>query len=191
MYGNNVPPSTNPRNHGRKFTKLLRELSDDEGDWEPTSTSPADPQKPWRAGFRLYLDTLDHLNGMTIVQWWGVCVLRSPILSFALTASDINLKMNAHRYPVWASLAADFLSIMASSVSSERAFSSAGITISKRRNRLHADIVEALQVLKCMFHHGLIFREQESSLTEGGDDEVGSDGWNEIVADIDSEGDSN
>jgi len=37
---------------------------------------------------------------------------------------------------------------MASSVSSERAFSSSGITITKRRSRLKGDIVEALQVLK-------------------------------------------
>jgi hypothetical protein len=48
---------------------------------------------------------------------------------------------------------------MGSSVSSERAFSSAGLTISKRRNRLKADIVEALQCLKCMYHNDLIFRE--------------------------------
>ena len=47
---------------------------------------------------------------------------------------------------------------MASSVSSERAFSSAGITISKRRNRLKGDIVEALQCLKCLIHRNLIFR---------------------------------
>ena len=48
---------------------------------------------------------------------------------------------------------------MASSVSSECAFSSAGITLSKRRNRLKGDIVEALQCLKCMYHNDLIFRE--------------------------------
>jgi hypothetical protein len=48
---------------------------------------------------------------------------------------------------------------MASSVSSERAFSSAGLTLSKRRNRLQGDIVEALQCLKCMYHNDLIFRE--------------------------------
>jgi hypothetical protein len=48
---------------------------------------------------------------------------------------------------------------MASSVSSERAFSSAGITISKRRNRLRKDIIEALQCLKCMYHNDLIFRD--------------------------------
>jgi len=48
---------------------------------------------------------------------------------------------------------------MASSVSSECAFSSAGITIaiSKRRDRLKGNIVEALQILKCLFHHDLIF----------------------------------
>jgi hypothetical protein len=48
---------------------------------------------------------------------------------------------------------------MASSVSSERAFSSAGITISKRRNRLKGDIVEALQCMKMIYHSDLIFRE--------------------------------
>ena len=48
---------------------------------------------------------------------------------------------------------------MASSISSECAFSSAGITISKWRNRLKGDIVEVLQILKCLFHHDLIFQE--------------------------------
>lgn len=48
---------------------------------------------------------------------------------------------------------------MASSVSSERAFSAAGITISKRWNRLKGDIVEALQCLKCMYHNEIIFRD--------------------------------
>ncbi len=46
---------------------------------------------------------------------------------------------------------------MASSVSSERAFSSAGITISKRRNRLKGDIVEALQFLKCLVRKDLVY----------------------------------
>jgi hypothetical protein len=47
---------------------------------------------------------------------------------------------------------------MASSVSSERAFSSAGITICKRRNRLDGDIVEALQCLKSLLHQDLLLR---------------------------------
>jgi len=55
---------------------------------------------------------------------------------------------------------------MASSVSSKRAFSSAGITLSKRRNCLQANIVKALQFLKCMFHNDLIFREVCSLVEE-------------------------
>jgi hypothetical protein len=56
---------------------------------------------------------------------------------------------------------------MASSVSSERAFSQGGITISKRRSRLRGDIVEALQVYKCSLRNDLIFREPgPSSITE-------------------------
>ncbi len=55
---------------------------------------------------------------------------------------------------------------MALSVSSERAFSASGITISKRCNRLKADVMEALQFLKCGFHQDLIFHEVENALTE-------------------------
>ena len=55
---------------------------------------------------------------------------------------------------------------MASSVSSERAFSSAGITISKRRNRLKGIIVEALQCLKCLYKNDLIFCEVITALKE-------------------------
>ena len=48
---------------------------------------------------------------------------------------------------------------MASSVSSEHAFSSAGITISKRWNRLKGDIVEALQCLKSLINHNVMTRD--------------------------------
>ena len=52
---------------------------------------------------------------------------------------------------------------MGSSVSSERAFSAAGITISKCRNRLKPDIVEALEFLKCMYVKDLIYRDPPPS----------------------------
>ena len=48
---------------------------------------------------------------------------------------------------------------MGSSVLSEHAFSSARITITKRRNRLKGDIVEALQFIKCLLRKDLIYRE--------------------------------
>ncbi|KAJ6452109.1 hypothetical protein C8R45DRAFT_1041377 [Mycena sanguinolenta] len=46
---------------------------------------------------------------------------------------------------------------MVSSVSSEP-----GITISKRRNRLKSDIVEALRILKCLIHRDLLSRVPEA-----------------------------
>ncbi|KIK91764.1 hypothetical protein PAXRUDRAFT_53925, partial [Paxillus rubicundulus Ve08.2h10] len=54
---------------------------------------------------------------------------------------------NAQQYPAWASLAQNYLSIMASSGSSEHAFSAAALTITKCCNRLKGDVVEAIQVL--------------------------------------------
>ncbi|KAF8493534.1 hypothetical protein JB92DRAFT_2750231, partial [Gautieria morchelliformis] len=48
-------------------------------------------------------------------------------------------------------------------VSSERAFSSSRITITKRRNRLKGDVVEALQVVKCRLKTKLILRDSAPS----------------------------
>lgn len=110
-----------------------------------------------------------------------------------------NFQVNASRYhPAWASLARDYLSIMSSSVSSERAFSQGGITVSKRRNRLKGDIVEALQCVKCAIRHDLLFREpgpssiiekevydQSEDGEDGEDDEddgeVSETGWDDIL----------
>lgn len=74
---------------------------------------------------------------------------------------------------------------MASSVSSERAFSSAGITISKRRNRLQGDIVEALQCLKCLYHEDLIFRQVDTSTDE---EKFLEEDDPEAVEEVDAEG---
>ena len=61
---------------------------------------------------------------------------------------------------------------MASSVSSESAFSAAGITISKRRNRLAGDIVEALQCLKSLIHQDLLFRDVVSASEDEKDQDL-------------------
>ncbi len=87
---------------------------------------------------------------------------------------------------------------MASSVSSERAFSAAGITISKRRNRLKGDIVEALEFLKALYVRDLIFRDLPTLVTEeelevfddDGDcewEDEKVDSWDSLVVDIDSD----
>jgi len=89
---------------------------------------------------------------------------------------------------------------MGSSVSSERAFSVAGITISKRRNRLKKDIVEALEFLKCLYVKGLIFRElpltsnkefdiEDDDGSPEWEDEVEVPAWDLYVIDIDSDDD--
>jgi len=80
-------------------------------------------------------------------------------------------QLNAHCYPVWASLPHDRLAIMASLVLSEQAFSSVGITISKCHNCRKGDIVEALQFLKCLIHHKLVFHADPSVSLEGDEDE--------------------
>ena len=66
--------------------------------------------------------------------------------------------MHGTQYPMWRSIARDYLAVMASSVASERAFSSAGITISKRRNCLDADIIEVLQCIKSLIQQDLMTR---------------------------------
>ena len=52
---------------------------------------------------------------------------------------------------------------MASSVSSECAFLAAALTITKRHNRLKGDIIEAIQVLRMLYNHDLMFREPAPS----------------------------
>jgi len=96
---------------------------------------------------------------------------------------------------------------MASSVSSKRAFSAAGITLSKCRNRLKGDIVEALECLKCLLHRDLIFcevvtaagLEKELENVDTDDGETGSPAeivaetnefsWDQVLDDVEDEGD--
>jgi hAT family C-terminal dimerisation region len=72
---------------------------------------------------------------------------------------------------------------MASSVSSERAFSSTGITISKCRNRLKGDLVEPLQCMKYIYHNNLLFQEVQVS----SEIEKELDGEEVIDVDMDSD----
>lgn len=60
------------------------------------------------------------------------------------------------QYPTLAKIAKDYLAIQGSAVSSERAFSSAGITTTARRNCLLPETIEALQILKSGYRQGHI-----------------------------------
>ncbi|KIL66162.1 hypothetical protein M378DRAFT_10179 [Amanita muscaria Koide BX008] len=154
---------------------LLRELSDNDED-NTTDTChniSEDPERPWSQYFQAYMDISEQVpDGWSVIKWWGV---------------------NSSCYhPAWASLAHDYLSIMSSSVSSERAFSQGGITISKRRNRLKGDIVEALQcvkspssILEAEFNDD---SEDNKDGEDGEDDGEGSEtagGWDALLIDED------
>jgi len=112
-------------------------------------------------------------------------------------------QLNANRYPIWASLAWDHLPVIASSVSSEHAFLSAGITICKHCSQLKPDIVKALQFMKCLYCQELLFREEPSTTFKGEEEEFevigdvawgeegaeGEKGWDGLVGDLqDNEG---
>ena len=95
---------------------------------------------------------------------------------------------------------------MTTSVSSERAFSQGGITISKRRNRLKGDIVEALQCMKCAIQHNLLFKEHgpcstqkdtsssdtaddavDTAIANGGPEASTENSWDTLLDDDDDE----
>jgi hypothetical protein len=156
--GPTTTPSV-PSTKGKGLRALLRELSDDEDATVDTGVDiPQDPQRPWFRDFCAYMDVHEQVpEGWTAIKWWGVSLsVRSSYPDKELI--DISQYNSQRLYPAWVSLARDYLSIMSSSVSSERAFSQGGITISKRRNRLKGDVVEALQCIKCGIRHDLLFR---------------------------------
>jgi hypothetical protein len=57
--------------------------------------------------------------------------------------------MNETTFPTLFRIAMDYLPIQATSVPSERIFSSSSETDTKKRNRIHPILMEALQMLKC------------------------------------------
>jgi hypothetical protein len=66
-----------PIRRGRlKTDRLLRELSSEEDSDEihVSHSSPSDSSKPWMREFNQYIQVRDEVpEGMTLVQWWGVC----------------------------------------------------------------------------------------------------------------------
>ena len=76
---------------------------------------------------------------------------------------------------------------MASSVSSECAFSQGGITVTKRRNQLKGHIVEALQCVKCAIRHDLLYWEPgPSSILEADINDDGQCGDNREESEVES-----
>ena len=84
--------------------------------------------------------------------------------------------MVGHKRRQISSLGFTCAGLPSTSVSSECAFLSASITISKHYNHLKPNIVEVLQCLKCLIHCDLLFREDPSVLSEVGTDGMGTEG---------------
>lgn len=59
-------------------------------------------------------------------------------------------------------MARDYLAIQGSATPSERAFSSGGLTGTKRRNRLKPEVFEALQLLKSGYRNGRISASEQA-----------------------------
>ena len=113
----------------KKINALLRELSDNEDITAEDGTGvPEDPKSPWLTHFQKYIDVIEQVpDDCSAIGWWGVSAF-----TLLQSEADTSFQLNAQRYhPAWSSLARDYLAIMSSSVSSERAFSQGGITISK------------------------------------------------------------
>ncbi|KAJ6609579.1 hypothetical protein B0H10DRAFT_2225803 [Mycena sp. CBHHK59/15] len=89
---------------------------DDDNDVMGMAKTHLDPLKLWLDEYKLYLHLHEVvLEGMDTNQWWGVHhQSTTPLKDFAY---NYTLQINAHCYPVWASLAWDYLAIMLSSVS--------------------------------------------------------------------------
>ncbi|KAJ8089738.1 hypothetical protein PM082_015006 [Marasmius tenuissimus] len=140
----NLSGVTNKAPH-KKSTKPSRYTCLPESDSEDelkTQTLAGDAGvEQWEVELNSYLKTSTERLGeqQGLVQWWGIYAS-----CFGST---------------WTAIARDLLPVMVLSVSSERAFSSAGITITKHWNQLHGNVVKALQVLKIAF-----WREEENIL---------------------------
>ena len=72
------------------LNELMQELSDDESGaetgtddnaersmWAPSA--PKDAEKPWLKEFNGYLYDVEDLGGWSIVWWWGVSALLTPV----------------------------------------------------------------------------------------------------------------
>ena len=64
-------------------------------------------------------------------------------------------KNNQTKFPILSKIARDYLAMQASSVPSERGFSSSGLTVTDMRSRLHPMTVRSLMCLKSWFKLGL------------------------------------
>ena len=98
--------------------------------------------------YRTYSTEQRSQPSLEILKFWEVRRTRrtSDIRSIANRTSQVN----GSRFPTLLAMAMDYLPVQATSVSCERVFSSSAETDTKRQNRIHPFLMEALQMVK--FH---------------------------------------
>ena len=113
------------------------------------------------------------LGGIESLKFWQVRVgshfRQYIILNFHFSQANESV------FPMLFAMAMDYLPIQSSSVPCERAFSSSAETDTKKRNRIHPALMEALQLLKYAykmkgsldFTRGILSNEADLALNDG------------------------
>ena len=102
------------------------------------------------------------LKDATEIDWvsdFCACLVNGVTHSYCL-------QYHAQQYPTLAAMAHDYLAIQGSSVPSERAFSSGGITDTTSRNQLKPETFEAVQIAKGGYRSGILNSFEEARLRE-------------------------
>lgn len=110
-----------------------------------TATAPSSVEEEWEEYCDERHSNIPDIETVDIVAWWDVSVdycIGKILLTFR--------QSNRNRYPILFQWAMNFLPAQASSVPSERVFSSSAETDTCRRNRIAPDMMEKCQMLKFM-----------------------------------------
>lgn len=111
------------------------------------------------------------LSGLWKIQYVG----GGYVISFLKTCNHMlthHIKYHTTQYPILSRMARDYLAIQGSSVASERAFSSGGLTGTLLRNQLTPEHFEALQILKSGYKRGIISAVTEANKVLDGEETV-------------------
>jgi hypothetical protein len=110
---------------------------------------------------RDYLDSPREIYATDPIKWWGV---RNSSRSFYILYNQD--KHHAQQYPTLSRMARDYLAVQGSSVASERAFSSAGLTDDLRCNRMEVQAFGKLQILKYAYRTNFLNGSEEAAMHE-------------------------
>jgi hypothetical protein len=89
-----------------------------------------------------------------------------PDLQTLVVSSLIKFQYHSQQYSTLSQIAHDYLAIQGSSVASEQAFSSAGMTDDLRRNRLEAEAFGKLQIFEYAYCTNFLNGSEEAALHE-------------------------